>query len=105
MKKSKRAEIEEVVIRYVADAAGRKAEEISLSQNLFMDLEMDSLALFETAVDLEMYYDIRISDEVLDHIETVGDIVDYLEKIKNNPEVEKTSEGEDAEEESDADSE
>ena len=71
----------------VAEVAGIEAEQIDGRTELIMDLNMDSLALFEIVIDLEEYYDLQISDEDVDRIKTVGDIVDFIvhKKPANRP--------------------
>ncbi len=63
----------------VAEVAGVEAEQIDSRTELIMDLNLDSLALFEIVIDLEEYYDLQISDEDVDRIKTVGDIVDFID--------------------------
>lgn len=75
---AKNKAIEKVVIQAAARAAGLSAEQVSPGQDLLLDLEMDSLSVFELAVDLEEHYGIRIDDEALDEIKTVGDIIRYI---------------------------
>lgn len=45
------------------------------------DLEADSITLFELVMAIEDEFDIEVDDESIEKIETVGDIVRYLEDI------------------------
>ena len=55
-------------------------DEITLDTKLSKDLEADSLDQVEVLMALEDEYGIEIPDEVAERFETVGDIVEYLEK-------------------------
>ena len=78
--KTRNEAIREVVIPVLARIAGISEAEISDDQDLIRDMSMDSLAVLEVAVDLEAYYEIKIDDEDLDDIYTVGDILAYIEE-------------------------
>lgn len=54
--------------------------EVTLTAELKDDLGIDSLAVVDLATSIEEEFDIEISDEELENIRTVGDIVDYLNK-------------------------
>jgi len=62
----------------VAEIAGVETGQIDGRTELVMDLNLDSLALFEIVIDLEEYYDLQISDEDVDRIKTVDDIVNFI---------------------------
>ena len=40
---------------------------------------MDSLAIFELAIELEEAFELRIPDEDIDDIKTIGDVIDYID--------------------------
>ena len=46
-----------------------------------MDLNADSLTVVELLFAMEQEYNITIPDEVVDSLETVGDLVRYLETV------------------------
>ena len=50
---------------------------------LFEDLPLDSLQLYELVVDLETRYDIHISDEAIEMVQTIGDVVEMIFNAKN----------------------
>jgi len=64
----------------VAAIAGVDASRINSQMELIMDLNLDSLALFEIVIDLEEYFGLRISDEDVDRIKTLDDIVQFIKK-------------------------
>lgn len=55
-----------------------KAENVKLESRLIDDLGADSANLMMLIMDLEMEYDITVSDDMLTGVRTVGDIVKYL---------------------------
>ena len=55
---------------------------ITMDSKLIDDLGADSLDAVELIMAVEEQYDIKISDEVAQSIQTVGDIVRYAESIK-----------------------
>lgn len=57
--------------------------EISMDCDLLKDLGMDSLDLADLVFRLEVRFTIRIKDEDMNGINTVGDIVAYLETVVN----------------------
>ena len=57
-----------------------KEDDIKLESRLIEDLGADSANLMMLIMDLEMEYDITVSDDMLSGVKTVGDIVKYLEE-------------------------
>ncbi len=68
----------------VADKIGVELDEISMETSFADDLEADSITLFELVMAIEDEFDIEIDDESIEQINTVGDIVNYLEETINN---------------------
>ena len=60
------------------------ADDVTLETNLKEDLDADSLDVVELSLALEEHFEIEIPDEDMVDIATVKDIVDYIEKAKNN---------------------
>jgi acyl carrier protein len=65
----------------VAEKVGVEPEDISMETSFTDDLEADSITLFELVMAIEDEFDIEVDDESIEKIETVGDIVRYLEDI------------------------
>ena len=63
----------------IAEQLGIDAEEVKAESSLQDDLNTDSLDLFELVVSLEEEYGIEIPSGDLEKVETVNDIVEYLE--------------------------
>ena len=57
---------------------GLEREDIRLDSNLYDDLDADSLFILELAVDIERLFHIKIPDDQLDQLQTVGDIMDQI---------------------------
>lgn len=54
------------------------SSDLNEQTNLLHDLDLDSLALFEIVIDLEAAYDLRISDEEIENLRTIGEIVSFI---------------------------
>ena len=52
---------------------------VTMESRLIDDLKADSLDIVELIMDLEQEFDVEIPDEELPNVQTVGDIVKYLE--------------------------
>jgi len=68
----------------IADKVGVEPDEISMETSFADDLEADSITLFELVMAIEEEFEIEIDDESIEQINTVGDIVNYLEESINN---------------------
>ena len=62
----------------IAQQLGIDEEEINPDTSFKEDLGADSLDLFELTMALEDEYDIEIPAEELETIETIQDVIDYL---------------------------
>jgi acyl carrier protein len=63
----------------IADQLGVEESEITLESSFNKDLGTDSLDLFEMVMEFEDEFDIEIPTEDLESMDTVGDIVNYLQ--------------------------
>lgn len=74
----------EQVKKVLVDAIHVDGDLVTLEANLKDDLNIDSLAAVELALELESEFDVRIEDEELAKLETVSDVVNIInEKINN----------------------
>ncbi|MCR5058029.1 MAG: acyl carrier protein [Clostridiales bacterium] len=55
-----------------------KKSDFSEDTMIFEELPLDSLQLYELVVDLEERFDLQISDEAIEKIRSVGDVVDMI---------------------------
>lgn len=65
----------------IAEKVGVDPEDILMETSFADDLEADSITLFELVMAIEDEFDIEVDDESIEKIETVGDIVRYLEEV------------------------
>ena len=71
--------IEERVIKMVAEQLGVKEEDIQTTSSFVEDLGADSLDTVELIMALEEEFDAEIPDEDAEKIGTVKDAVDYIQ--------------------------
>ena len=69
-----------VVADIIAEVMGISAAEVA-PENTMQKMYVDSLDMAEIVTSLEDYYGIDISDDILDSVNTVEDIVNYLDKL------------------------
>lgn len=67
----------------VADKLGVEPDEITMETSFADDLLADSITLFELIMTIEDEFDIEVDDESIEQINTIGDIVNYLEESIN----------------------
>ena len=71
----------------VEEVAGVDASEVTSEKSFVDDLDIDSLSMVEIAVQTEDKYGVKIPDEDLAGLRTVGDVVAYIQKLEEeNPE-------------------
>ena len=73
-------EIRDKVIGLVAERMGVEAEQITEETHFVNDLQSDSLDMAELVIDLEEGFDLTISDEEAQKIETVGQAIEYIKQ-------------------------
>lgn len=66
----------------IVDSLSCDEEAVTLEANLKEDLEADSLDAVELIMAIEEEFEIEIPDDVSTQMQTVKDIVDYVEKNK-----------------------
>ena len=64
----------------IADQLGVKMENIKLEASFKEDFEADSLDMVNLTMEIEDEFAIEISDKVALTLQTVGDVVNYIEK-------------------------
>lgn len=73
------SDIREKVIEIVVDQLDAKPEDVDDSKSFTEDLQADSLAIVELVLALEEKFDVKIPDDEVDKIKTVGDAIRYIE--------------------------
>ncbi|HEY1970187.1 MAG TPA: acyl carrier protein [Pseudonocardia sp.] len=66
----------------VEEIAGVDASEVTSEKSFVDDLDIDSLSMVEIAVQAEDKFGVKIPDDQLAELKTVGDAVDYIAKNK-----------------------
>jgi len=66
----------------VEEIAGVDAAEVTSEKSFVDDLDIDSLSMVEIAVQAEDKFGVKIPDDQLAELKTVGDAVDYIAKSK-----------------------
>ncbi len=75
---SLRDRIYDKVLKTITDISGHSPTELTGRTELILDLGLDSLAIFEIVIELEETFDIQITDEDVERIKTIDDVVDYI---------------------------
>lgn len=71
------------VAQLIADKYKLNVSTITRELNFQNDLALNSLQLVEYVVAIEDYFNVEIPDNMLFRINTMGELVDYLAKVKN----------------------
>ncbi|MGQ0715880.1 MAG: acyl carrier protein [Pseudonocardiales bacterium] len=64
----------------VNEVAGVETSEITPEKSFVDDLDIDSLSMVEIAVQVEDRFGVKVPDDVLGNLKTVGDAMDYVIK-------------------------
>jgi acyl carrier protein len=64
----------------VEEVAGVDAADVTIDKSFVDDLDIDSLSMVEIAVQAEDKFGVKIPDDELANLKTVGDAVDYIAK-------------------------
>lgn len=72
------ASIEQEVITIICEQLDVKAEDVNAAKTFNEDLGADSLAIVELVLALEEKFNLKIPDEEVDNIKTVGDAINYI---------------------------
>ncbi len=67
----------------VNEVAGIPAEDVQLDKSFVEDLDVDSLSMVEVVVAAEEKFDVKIPDEEVKNLKTVGDAVAFIERALN----------------------
>ena len=75
------------IAEIIEEVTGIEPSEVTMEKSFVDDLDIDSLSMVEIAVQTEDKYGVKIPDEDLAGLRTVGDVVNYIEKLEQeNPE-------------------
>ncbi len=73
------SEIKAQVSEIICEQLDVKPEDVAENKTFTDDLGADSLAIVELVLALEEKFDVKIPDDDVDKIKTVGDAVKYIE--------------------------
>ena len=63
----------------IVEEVGVDEEQVTMDASFKNDLNIDSLDLVEMVMTLEEEFDVEIPSEDLENIDTVGDLINYIE--------------------------
>lgn len=76
-------EMKEMIIKNLVEQLDLKEEDITMDSRFVEDFEMDSLDMVEMLIDLEKQTDIKIPNDDVKDLTTVGQLIAYLEEKKD----------------------
>jgi acyl carrier protein len=75
-------EIKDGLAEILEEVAGVLPADVSEEKSFTDDLDVDSLSMVEIALAAEERFGVKIPDDQLANLKTVGDAVSYIEKAK-----------------------
>jgi len=66
----------------VNEVAGVSADDVQLDKSFTDDLDVDSLSMVEVVVEAEEVFGVKIPDDEVKNLKTVGDAVAYIERAR-----------------------
>ncbi len=72
------SDIQEQITEIICEQLDVKPEDVDDSKSFTEDLGADSLAIVELVLALEEKFDVKIPDDEVDGIKTVGDAIAYI---------------------------
>lgn len=66
----------------VNEVTGIPADDVQLDKSFTDDLDVDSLSMVEVVVAAEEKFDVKIPDDQVKNLKTVGDAVSFIEKAQ-----------------------
>ena len=74
--------IEEKVRSIIVDQLGVESDKVTADAKFIEDLGADSLDTFELVMAFEENFDIEVPDEEAEKLQSVADVVAYIEKVQ-----------------------
>ena len=75
------SQIEDKIKEIIVKDLGVKESEVTREASFVNDLDADSLDCVELVIDFEHEFGIEIDDNEAENINTVGDAIDYINKL------------------------
>jgi acyl carrier protein len=73
-------EIQSGLAEIVNEVAGVPADDVKMDKSFVDDLDIDSLSMVEVVVAAEEKFGVKIPDDDVKNLRTVGDAVSYIER-------------------------
>jgi acyl carrier protein len=77
-----RSEIVSGLAEILEEVAGVNPDDVAEEKSFTEDLDVDSLSMVEVVVAAEEKFDVKIPDDEVQNLKTVGDAVSYILKSK-----------------------
>jgi acyl carrier protein len=77
-----RAEITEGLAEILEEVAGVNPSDVAEDKSFTDDLDVDSLSMVEVVVAAEEKFSVKIPDDEVQNLKTVGDAVSFIEKAQ-----------------------
>ncbi len=78
-----RTQVVEGLAEILEEVAGVNPDDVAENKSFTEDLDVDSLSMVEVVVAAEEKFDVKIPDDEVQNLKTVGDAVSYI--LKSNP--------------------
>ena len=75
-------EVKERIINLLSDKLGYDATEIKEENNFITDLGADSLDMVEIIMGIEQEFGLKIDDNEISEVKTVGDLIKKVENMR-----------------------
>lgn len=79
-------DVTKTICNVIADVLETEPSEVSPEHHFVNDLGANSLDVVEFVMRLEDHFDVEVPDDAADSIQTVGDLVSYIEKLLSGDE-------------------
>ena len=77
-----KTDIQSELAAIVEEIAGVPAADVQADKEFIADLDVDSLSMVEIVVAAEEKFGVRIPDDQVKNLRTVGDAVDYIDSAQ-----------------------
>ena len=73
--------MKEDVLQIIAEQFDIEVEELSDDMSFVDDLDADSIQIMELIMELEDHFDTEIDEEEIESMQTIGDVIAYIENM------------------------
>ena len=73
-------EIQDGLAEILEEVAGVKTDDVAADKSFTEDLDVDSLSMVEVVVAAEEKFGVKIPDDEVQNLKTVGDAVSFIQK-------------------------